>query len=841
VSHQKHTTIRYKVTLSYLILVLLAATAISILYKGIHNIIILDTDSTKPNYKIKYINKILANVYEAEGFSRSYFLFRNDSDLIKYINLSDVIDKSIDSLKIICQNNSNQLTNLNEIDTLFSRKHLIIGQLVFLNKSNNENLSYSRVVDEFYLGSYENLTQPVVIKSNTTITHDSIYDPIVKKGLVNKVKRLVSSSKKYANNQLTKTTVEEVTSYDTIYQPVRVNRNVIQTLRKALNNFKNRTDFEKQQSVSQETQLLHSDRVILERIRSVIASMETEEFIHTSKFLDKSREIIRQANYSVILLGILAMILVFVFLYIIYRDIARSKAYETELMKARQHSEDLVKLKEQFVASVSHEIRTPLSAIVGLSEQLRKTQSADDQSVCIENIAIASRNLHALVNNVLDISKNNAGKLQLENIAFNFEHTISEIYRVFTNEAARKNIELQLHLDASCNNLIYGDKYRLSQIVTNIVNNAIKFTDKGMVDVIAKLTRTEDDNFEAEIIVFDTGIGIPSEKLHSIFDEFTQASSSTTRIYGGTGLGLSIVKNIVELMDGSIHVESKLNQGSTFVIRIPFKKSDIHEIDTVSYVEDLELLRKLKFLIVEDDETLRILLNQIFISNNLVGEIVGDAEEALKVVKSENFDIVFTDLQMPGLSGIDLCKELNLFYNNQVPVIAFSARDSISGEFEDYGFAGFLPKPFSEMEFFQVILDVIHAENNNILINKYPELIDNSHVEPEFSLHLLQEFTKGDNDSLKRIVNSFLDNTDNSLKLFKDCIANNDVDKISKIAHKMIPMFKQFQITGSVDTLIMLERYNELGLIETDVILFTEGLLESIPKVIAKIKEVARV
>jgi signal transduction histidine kinase/CheY-like chemotaxis protein len=832
VQQQKNTTIRYKVTISYLILVLLAAAAVSVLYNGIHNIILLDTSPTNPNYKLKQINQILTDVNEAEGFSRSYFLFRNDTNLIQYVHITDKISKGIDSLKILCKSDSTQIKNLNEIEGLLKQKKEIINQLEELNRNNLSDLSYSRVIDEVYLNSFDNINQPVIIRGTTNVRHDSLFSIKKKTGFLNKVKTIFSSTKKLDNNQLAKTTVEQYTTYDTIYQPVQFTDSLLKTLKKALTNFRHRNEFVKQQSVSQETELLHSDRIILDRIRSIVASLETEEFIHTSSFLDKSRVIIRQANYSVIILGIFALILVLIFLLIIYRDIAHTRAYQLELMKARQYSDDLVKLKEQFVATISHEIRTPLTAIIGFSEQLKKSEATKQQSVCIENIELASRNLHALVNNVLDLSKSNSGKMEFENIPFSLKDSIEEIYRTFSNEALKKGLEFNCHTDVSADKTVIGDKYRFSQVISNIVNNAIKFTEEGMVDIIVKTSLTDNEKILAEIIIFDTGIGIPNEKIDTIFNEFTQANSDITRKFGGTGLGLSIAQKIITSMGGTIQVSSTEGQGSTFIIQVPFsEKPEDKEIAEVM-PDYKNILKDIHILVAEDDDTLRMLIEQLFNSNNLKGLVAQNGNEALELMEQTPFHIIFTDIQMPGMSGIELCETIRLLYP-EIPVVAFSARSPLAETFGELGFSGSLSKPFTEMEFLHCVLQTLNLSIAGIPKTEPSVINDNN---KEFSFQLLKEFANNDTESLRMIVNTFIENTRKELEIIRTSLEIEDIATIAKRVHKLLPMFKQMQINKLIDEMQMIERYDELKLSKYDVILFAENFVQNADKIVEDIK-----
>ncbi|HEX3010064.1 MAG TPA: histidine kinase dimerization/phospho-acceptor domain-containing protein, partial [Bacteroidales bacterium] len=463
----KHNTIRNKITISYLLLIILAALAIGVLYNGINNIALLDTNSTKPNQKLKQINKILTHVYEAESFSRSYFLFRKDSLLRIYIQSNERISKGIDSLKQICVSNSDQVRDLNEITELLKKKKQITNELLRLNDRDEQKILYDRVMDEVYFNTYEDLNPPSIIKQNITTRRDSIFEIKDKPGFFNKVKKVFSPSTTEKEKTLTRTVIKQEITYDTIASTSPSNEELLGTLENALKNFKQRSEKLKQKFVSQETRLLHSDRIILDRIRNIISSLETEEILKTTDLLSKSQGILKKANNSVIMLGALALLLVVIFLIIIFRDISRTKAYEAELQRAQKYSTDLLRLKEQFVANMSHEIRTPLSAIIGFSEQLKKTAPKPDQETFIQHIEQSSRHLHSLVNNVLDLSKSNAGKLTLNKTPFRLNELIEETCQIFSNNAKSKGLELVCTCDQLSTTPIMGDKLKVKQILIN--------------------------------------------------------------------------------------------------------------------------------------------------------------------------------------------------------------------------------------------------------------------------------------------------------------------------------------------------------------------------------------
>lgn len=832
---QKHNTIRNKVAISYLLLVILAALAIGVLYKGINNIVLLDANATKPNQKLKQINQILTHVYEAESYSRSYFLFRTDSLLNIYIQSNNNISKGIDSLKAICHSNPGQTKNLNEITELLKKKEEIIKKLLNINESNEQKILYERVLDEVYFNTYADLNSPSIIKQNITTKRDSIFEIQEKTGFFNKVKKVFSSTPETTEKKFTKTIIEQAVTYDTIAPKGPSNEEVLGTLEAALNNFKIRNELLKKQYVSQETGLLHSDRIILDRIRSIISSLEDEEISKTTNLLARSQRILNDANNSVIILGGLALLLVLIFLLIIYRDISRTKAYQHELQKAQKYSEDLLRLKEQFVANMSHEIRTPLSAIIGFSEQLKKTVPNRNQQIFIHNIEQSSRHLHALINNVLDLSKSNAGKLTLDKTSFRLNELVDETCQLFTNDAQTKGLELTYSCDALSEIPVIGDKLKVKQILINIVGNAIKFTSKGQVKI--HVTAQETNNLlNTAIEISDTGLGIPKDKLKYVFEEFSQADSNITRKFGGTGLGLSISKKMAELMKGSIAVKSEPNVGSTFTVTIPFEKCMLEDCKENKPTSDTAKLEGLKLLIVEDDETMRLLLGYIFHSYKVVGKFAVTGREALEQLQKSSFDLVLSDIQMPEMSGIELVQKIKQI-NNKLPVIAFTAHSSVPDRALKAGFDAFLSKPFTEKEVISVIAKTLGiAQIENAEQQMKPASKARVSEPHGFTFRKLKEFTGTDEAAFLDIMTNFFASADSDLLYIENNLIDNNLAEVANKVHKLLPMFRQLEVSSIIDEMQMIERHKELELSEEDVKLFTSDFLEKARKVLEDMK-----
>lgn len=489
-------------------------------------------------------------------------------------------------------------------------------------------------------------------------------------------------------------------------------------------------------------------------------------------------------------------------------DITDRIELERDLNESKKLAEFNAKMKDLFLANMSHEIRTPMNAITGFTRLLGDTKLNYEQEDYLKSINTASTNLLNIINDILDFSKIESGQVNIENVEFNLHDLVSSVERLLRPNAEAKNLRLAIIMDESVPMSIIGDPTRLSQILTNLISNAIKFTEKGFVKLEVSLLKDDAESTQLKFNVFDSGIGIPKDKIQVIFERFTQANTDTTRKYGGTGLGLSISKSLVELQSGSFHVESEVGKGSCFGFEIPFKKVIEHERETSIVEKSILKHSGLKVLLVEDNILNIKLALKVLEKQGFIAQVAENGKIAVDMVAKETFDVILMDLQMPEMDGYQATEYIRETLGLSTPIIAMTAH-SLVGEKEkciEMGMQDYLPKPFSQEQLYEKIITL--SENNTMNeIESTPK--------PTYDLNYLRTMAEGNKEFEKEIINTSLVHIPDNLKMLLNAIRLLDLKEISAVAHRLKSSFnvmgiddqnilKEFELSG-IDDLSTLE------------------------------------
>ncbi|WP_310558418.1 PAS domain S-box protein [Flavobacterium sp.] len=390
-------------------------------------------------------------------------------------------------------------------------------------------------------------------------------------------------------------------------------------------------------------------------------------------------------------------------------DITEQKRIEEKLIVAKESAENAVKFKQQFLSNMSHEIRTPLNSIVGFTNVLLKTELDEKQKEFLKAIKTSSNSLNVLINDILDLAKVDAGKMTFEKKPFEMCKSINSLIHSFDLKIKEKNLELVREYDSKIPSIVIGDSVRLNQIILNLMSNAIKFTHNGKIMLSANLKNEDEKNVFIEFVITDTGIGIANDKINSIFNLFEQAEINTSNSYGGTGLGLGIVKQLVELQGGSIQVNSKLGEGSTFSFIMPFAKTNKKIVEKAEIVALNSKIKNLRVLVAEDVALNQLLIKIILDDFDFDFDIVNNGKLAIEKLQTNTYDIILMDLQMPIMNGFEATEYIRNTMQSTIPIIALTADVTTVDDLKckELGMNDYISKPFDENQLYSKIVALI--------------------------------------------------------------------------------------------------------------------------------------
>ena len=494
-------------------------------------------------------------------------------------------------------------------------------------------------------------------------------------------------------------------------------------------------------------------------------------------------------------------------------DITERKKYEKALKSAKDQAEEAVKAKSDFLSNMSHEMRTPLNAIIGFTDLLLQKSVEEDSLENIQAIKYSSENLLMLINDILDLSKIEAGKLTIENIDFNIKYLLEQTVNIIRVKAIDKNIKLHYSLDESIPENLIGDPVRLNQVLLNLTSNAVKFTHQGSINISVTCIQKDEKNINIKFEVKDTGIGISPEKLPLIFESFTQAETFTARKYGGTGLGLSITKKLVELLGGSILVTSEEYLGTTFTVEIPCRISEKTEVNKDKTEVEYKSFKDAKLLLVEDNQFNQILITKVLEKWAIEIDIANNGIEAVLLLQKKTYDVIMMDMQMPEMNGIETAiyiRDTNSdVLDHSVPIIAISADAYIESKDKaiQAGMNDYITKPFRQKELYQLLNQYLQsADYSQIAItDQHSEYHTIQSPKQSISIKHLRESLQED-AALKELLSFYISNTSTGIQNMINAFNNGNMDAVYQSAHKLKMAFSTIGYFNTVKNLILIEK-----------------------------------
>ncbi|PKP31153.1 MAG: hybrid sensor histidine kinase/response regulator [Bacteroidetes bacterium HGW-Bacteroidetes-17] len=526
---------------------------------------------------------------------------------------------------------------------------------------------------------------------------------------------------------------------------------------------------------------------------------------------------------------------------IVARDVTEQKKIATELNeaivfaeeakdkaeKATRMAEDAVKAKQLFLSNMSHEIRTPMNAIIGFTKVVLKTELTPKQKEYLKAIKLSGDALIVLINDILDLAKVDAGKMVFEQIPFRMALSISAMLHLFETKIQEKNLKLVKEYDKKIPDVLVGDPVRLHQIILNLVSNAVKFTSKGKITVSVKLLEEDEEKVTIKFSVADTGIGIPEAKIEKIFENFQQASSGTSRLYGGTGLGLAIVKQLVEPQGGSIHVISKINEGSTFSFILSFLKTKAEADTETELVEWDAEITNMKVLVVEDIPLNQLLMRTLLDEFGFDCDIADNGKIAIEKMQTKSYDVILMDLQMPVMNGFEATEYIRNKMNSNIPIIALTADVTTVdlAKCKAVGMNDYIAKPVDERLLYSKMVGLVKKAS---ILEPDETIIDYSLNVKCTDLDYLIRRTKANPVLMMEMISLYLKQTPPLIFEMKKGLKDKDWNSLYSAVHKMIPSFSIMGISTDFEN--MAKKVQEYA--------STQQQSEGIPEMVKQLEKV---
>jgi len=778
---------------------------------------------SSPNNSAEALQDIVNIMFEADGNMRSYIMTNDYTALQTYMLEMEDISIELENLKQDQAFAQSEKT-LDSLGEYFQDKADLMYSLVIFKQSSEYEELNTRAVQK--ISSTAEVNETNTRSEETPVQEPGIKQPAISKPETEAKKSDKKNKKKdegfltnlfsgknkkdnkttpNSNIVILSDTVKTESSTSAYNYQIAENPSLnMEDVRKI---FKEIDDEQKRyntQLTKKELEILASDKIVIKKINEVIERIQIDQLNNSEALLLSASDNAKKSSRTMLLIGSVALFFGLIFMGVILIDIKRSNRFKLQLIDARNKAEYLAKAKEEFLANMSHEIRTPLNAIIGFSEQLENTSLKTSQRKYLRAVSNAGSHLLNTVNDILDLSKIEAGKLAIDEHPFIMKDVIEEIASILEIKAQEKGLQLSTFIYDNSDELIVGDPFRVKQILYNITGNAIKFTETGQIEIKCEGIRGK-NTIDYRITITDSGIGIPVDKLEGIFESFEQAEKSTSRKYGGTGLGLSISKKIAELLNGKITVSSEVGKGSVFTISLPMrfatsKEKEINDKDAGKKSD----LHGLEILIV-DDEPFNLMLAEIILNKHGAHiSVANNGRVALEKIEMQSFDIVLADLHMPEVDGYTLANKIREQYL-QVPLIALTANvmQNDLEKIRQSGFNDILLKPYKEAELLNMIAKyapVVIGKNENEI-----KSMEQSEQTELYDLAEIKRFSDNDTPILISIIESFVHN--NSLNLFtlKDAVTKKDFHSIRNTAHKMLPSYNHFHVFEIIPELKQLE------------------------------------
>lgn len=785
--------ITLKVILGYLLLVAIAVCSVVYIYQIIEQVAGEEEPDSKARQKVYLVTNTLSLLYESEALGQLVGMPQNN---VNHFNRTlNKAHSNMDFLRVLITD-SVQLLKIDTIDMLLRQKRLNTRRLLETWKETNTEHLYTINIEKV-IAEQDTFIEQKEIKEHVVVKQDTILSQKKPRGFFRRLADAFSPSRE-DTSIIVNTTRQIVT--DTLVNVFNPADTIASVLKNLQDSVAGQRKLLADQLLERAANLRYNNSIVTRKINQILRDIEEEEVNASLERMQNKQKILRETSLLIAGIAIVSVVIVIIFIFMITRDISKSKYYRMQLEKAKQYAEDLLHSREKMMLTISHDIRAPLSSIIGYIDLLLRRHPDERQQYYLDNMSGSASHILSLVNDLLDFHRLESGKMEIQRVAFSVSALFNEIFTSFRPIAESKDLTFVLNLKEEGTEKLYiGDPIRIRQIVGNLLSNALKFTREGRVVMVVSINALADNSALLNVLVSDSGPGIPPEEQERIFGEFTRLSA--TEKAEGFGLGLSITRKMTVLMGGNLSLKSVVGQGCDFTIELPLTVADVQvlpaaEEEAVSEPELPSFVGRDVYCLLVDDDPLQLALTEEYLRQNHV-EVSSctDPFSVVALLQKTSFDAVITDIQMPGMDGYQLLESIRnsgISGTENLPVIALSA--SVENEHDHYlesGFTGFLNKPFTARQLITLLNKLLSTE---LLVTS------------DFNFDSLTAFAGEDKEASASILKTFVEETTKSNVLLEGTLQDDDREQSAKISHKMVPLFTMLGATSLVEKLRVIEK-----------------------------------
>lgn len=793
-------SIRYKIAIGYTLLMVLLIVTMGYIYSGVRHITGSDENDNLLRMRRRITNEVINNLNNAEIIGQS-IIAGETSGYPTYRNVISVANEYIDSLRCITDQPI-QLLRLDTVVMLMEQKDRNMRNLLSVLRNNESDRNFNKEIEAIQhlqdsFAEAELTRERVIVRTKSEIVSGK------PKSFFKRIREVFSPSKK-----------DSIVVRDTIYEVYTDTLNdadiVADTIASILRNMQSRaSDNQKERLRKLNLQVKQLGMISFQlnsKVQQLLKTIEEEDRMRLEQELYENEHIRRWSAAVISVIAVVSLLIAGFLLFLIWRDITRSNHYRNELEKAKQHAEELLEAKEKLMLTITHDIKAPAGAVLGYLELLGNIVSGERQQFYLKNIQEATTHLLQLVTSLLDFHRLDSDKADLKLVVFNAKELFSAIIDNNKPLADSAGLTLTGIIDNNLDTLIVGDSLRLRQIIENLLSNALKFTSKGFVEIRARLYEST-----LQFSVTDTGCGMSDEEQELIYREFMRLPSAQGK--EGFGLGLAITNRIVDLLGGEIFVESRIGFGTTFKVSLPFEYPVNCNGNSSEKLYDDTDIPSAELLLIDDDTLQLNMIVSMLADTPINTTCCTHPDELFMHLKQNNFDILFTDIQMPAINGVDLISRIRESGFSNIPVVAMTARSDINHEqLKEYGFSASLHKPFTRKELFQVLSVALKYDNIDFV--------------------RLTEFADNDMDAVNDIMTTFVADIREKRKILAKAMQEKDIAAVTTITHQLMPIFVMVGVKNGKEELEWFELRRDITEYTSDADKKIIAILEAIDKII---------